>query len=65
MGLGNTNIAVRDFLNLKTGDIIVLDNDSNNTLVAQAEGIPLYEGYVGRYRNKKVFKVDHPIINQI
>lgn len=65
VGLGKTNITVRDFLNLKNGDIIVLDNDSNETMVAQAEGIPLYEGYVGRYKNKKVFKVDHPIINQI
>jgi flagellar motor switch protein FliM len=65
VGLGKTNITVRDFLNLKTGDIIVLENDSNKTLVAEAEGIPLFEGYVGRYRNKKVFKVDHPIMDQI
>ena len=62
--LGNTEITVKDFLNLKTGDIIVLDNDSENPLFAKVEGIPLFEGYAGQYKNRKVYKVENPVIKQ-
>ncbi|MBW2609917.1 MAG: flagellar motor switch protein FliM [Deltaproteobacteria bacterium] len=62
--LGRTHLTVKDFLNLKTGDIIVLENDFKAPLIAEADGIPLYKGYAGRYRNKKVFKVEQPIISR-
>ena len=63
--LGNTQLSIKDFLNLRVGDIIVLENDFEKVLIAKAEGIPLYEGYAGRYKNKKVFKVEQPIITTI
>lgn len=56
--LGRTSLKIRDFLNLREGDIIILDNDYNKSLVAMIEGIGLYEGFAGRYKNKKVFKVE-------
>jgi flagellar motor switch protein FliM len=62
--LGGTSLSVKDFMNLKEGDIIVLDNDSQKPLAAQVEGINLYEGFAGKYKNKKVFKVDQPYISQ-
>jgi flagellar motor switch protein FliM len=62
--LGSTSLSVKDFMNLKEGDIIVLDNDSKKTLTAQVEGINLYEGFAGKYKNKKVFKVEQPYISQ-
>jgi len=61
--LGHTHLSVKDFLNLKSGDIIVLENNFKSPLVAEADGIPLYHGYAGRYKNKKVFKVERPIIS--
>ena len=59
--LGRTSLSVKDFLNLREGDIIVLDKDFNMALTASIEGINVYEGYAGRYKNKKVFKVEHPL----
>lgn len=64
VNLGHTQITVRDFLNLKVGDIIVLKNDSNKPLVADTEGIPLFEGFAGRFKSKKVFKIEHPILER-
>jgi flagellar motor switch protein FliM len=59
--LGYTNLTVKDFLNLKEGDIIVLDNDYDKQLLAMVEGIGLFEGFAGRYKNKKVFKVEDQV----
>ena len=62
--LGGASLSVKDFMNLKEGDIIVLDNDSKKPLSAHVEGINLYEGFAGKYKNKKVFKVEQPYISQ-
>lgn len=62
--LGGASLSVKDFMNLKEGDIIVLDNDSKKPLSALVEGINLYEGFAGKYKNKKVFKVEQPYISQ-
>ena len=59
--LGRTSLTVKDFLNLREGDIIVLDNDYHKALLAMIEGIVLFEGFPGRYKNKKVFKVEEQI----
>jgi flagellar motor switch protein FliM len=63
INLGRSSLSIKDFMNLKEGDIIVLDNESRKPIMAQVEGIPLYEGFAGRYRNKKVFKVEQPYIS--
>lgn len=59
--LGQTRLAVRDLMNLKIGDIIILDKDFRKPLTAMIEGIPKFGGYAGRYKNKKVFRVEGPI----
>ena len=63
--LGSTQLSVEDFLNLREGDIIVLDNDYKKALIAKAEGVKLYEGFAGRYKNKKVFKVEQPFTSHV
>jgi len=63
VNLGSTSLSVKDFMNLKEGDIIVLDNDSKKPINASVEGINLYEGFAGRYKNKKVFKVEQPYVS--
>jgi len=55
--LGHSLLPVRDFLNMKEGDVVVLDNSFNDKLLARVEGIPKYQGFVGRYGRKKVFRV--------
>ena len=64
VSLGETHLTVRDFLNLRTGDVVILDNDFQKPIIASAEGIPLYEGYAGRFKTKKVFKVDDTITSR-
>ena len=63
--LGRTSLSIKDFINLKEGDIIVLDNDSKKPIIASVEGISLYEGFAGKYKNKKVFKVEQPFVSQV
>jgi flagellar motor switch protein FliM len=65
VNLGRSSLSIKDFMNLKEGDIIVLDNESRKPIMAQVKGIPLYEGFAGRYKNKKVFKVEQPYISQV
>jgi flagellar motor switch protein FliM len=65
VNLGRSALSVKDFMNLKEGDIIVLDNESRKPIIGQVEDIPLYEGFAGRYKNKKVFKVEQPYISQV
>ena len=60
--LGGTTLSVKDFLNLRQGDIIVLENDAEKALLAKAEGVPLFEGFAGRSKNRKVFKVEQPVL---
>jgi len=64
VNLGRTSLSVKDFMNLKEGDIIVLENDNKKPIMAQVEGINLYEGFAGRYKNKKVFKVEQPFVSR-
>ena len=59
--LGQTWLSVRDFLNLKRGDIIVMENKHKLPLIAKAEGIPKYKGFVGRLNNKKAFRIERAV----
>ena len=58
--LGRAALSVGDFLNLREGDVLILDKNYQKPLVATVEDIKLFEGYAGRYKNKKVFKVEQP-----
>jgi flagellar motor switch protein FliM len=55
--LGRSFLPVKDFLNMKEGDVLVLENSFNDKLLARVEGIQKYEGFAGRYGRKKVFRV--------
>ncbi len=59
--LGKTNMSSRDLLNLKSGDVIVLDKKVNDPLVAHVEGVPKFSGYAGLSREAKAFRVENSI----
>jgi flagellar motor switch protein FliM len=59
--LGRTFLSVKELQNLRPGDILVLENNFRDPVVAAVEGIAKYEGYVGRHNDRKVFKVEQPI----
>jgi flagellar motor switch protein FliM len=63
--LGRTSLSIKDLQNLRPGDIILLDNSFRSPVTATVEGIPKYEGYVGRCNNKKVFRVEQPLALQV
>jgi len=59
--LGRAELSVKELLNLKKGDIVLLENNYKHPIRASIAGIPKYEGFVGRYNSKKVFKVEQEI----
>ncbi len=59
--LGKSSLPVRDFLSLKEGDILILNNSFREKLLAHVEGIPKYQGYAGRHGRKKAFRVANPL----
>lgn len=62
--LGRTFLSVKQLQNLRNGDILVLENNFRDPVTAEVEGIPKYEGYVGRHNDRKVFKVEQPVVNR-
>jgi flagellar motor switch protein FliM len=61
--LGKTFLSVRELLNMKEGDILVLQKAVQGRLTAKVEGIPKFEGFAGKSRSKKVFRVENMISN--
>ncbi len=61
--LGSTQLSIRDLLNLKEGDILILNNSYKSALTGYLERIPKFRGYAGRARNRKVFKVEGSVSN--
>lgn len=59
--LGSTQLFIRDLLNLKEGDIVILDKTYKTPLTAHVEGIPKFQGYAGRAQNRKVYKIGKPL----
>jgi flagellar motor switch protein FliM len=63
--LGKTQLSVGDFLNLREGDILILDKHYKQPLIGRVEDVKLFEGFAGRYKNNKVFKVERPYVEQV
>jgi flagellar motor switch protein FliM len=62
--LGKTFLSVRELLNMKEGDILVLQNGAQGRLMAKVEGVPKFEGFAGKSKSKKVFRVASVISNR-
>ena len=63
--LGKAQLSVGDFLNLREGDILILDKHFKQPLTGKVEDIKLFEGFAGRYKNNKVFKVERAYVEQV
>lgn len=57
VNLGASHITVRDFLNLKKDDIIMLNQESNVPLEVLVEGITKFQGYQGSYKGYQAIKI--------
>ena len=68
--LGKTDISVRDFLNLKSGDIISLDQEVDKPLSVTVEGITKFRGFQGAFKGRQALKIselvyDPPQVDEI
>ncbi|MCP4296840.1 MAG: flagellar motor switch protein FliM [Proteobacteria bacterium] len=55
--LGQSEITVEDFLALKVGDIISIEQESNKPLEIKIEGVTKYKGFQGTYKGNQAIKV--------
>jgi flagellar motor switch protein FliM len=55
--LGSTRLTIRDVLQLKTNDVIVLDKNVESDVLLRVEGRPKYLGRFGLYRSSPAFQV--------
>jgi flagellar motor switch protein FliM len=56
--LGHAHLLSGDLLDLRVGDVLTLDKDVNEVLVAMIEGVPKFRGRAGMYRGNRAFKVE-------
>ena len=56
--LGSLQITAERLLNLKTGDVIQLNQDVSDRLVATVEGIPKFKGRVGVMRGNRALRIE-------
>jgi len=61
--LGKTNITVSDFIDLKEGDVIRLDNFTNDNLVIKVNHKPKFYGRPGTKKNKYAISIVDSIKN--
>ena len=55
--LGNTIITGKELLNLRVGDVITLDQDVNELVLAKVEGVPKFKGVPGVVEGNQAVKV--------
>ena len=59
--LGRRRIAIRDLLNLKAGDTLLLDREASEPLLANVQGIPKFFGRAGLYGTNKAIQIEGKI----
>ena len=55
--LGQAELSVKEFLDLKIGDFIILNQEKNQPLDVLVEGIPKFKGYQGSYKGNQAVKI--------
>ncbi|MDR1396161.1 MAG: flagellar motor switch protein FliM [Desulfarculales bacterium] len=56
--VGRVEIVSGDLLNFKVGDVITLDKDITEPLVALVQGVPKFLGRAGTFKGNKAIKVE-------
>ena len=68
--LGRSEISVREFLNMKIGDLIHLEQEVDTPLNVTLEGITKFRGFQGSYKGHQAVKVTElvytpPVVDEI
>lgn len=61
--LGTGILTVRNFLSLREGDIVQLNNSVSEELVVKVEGVEKFRGNPGKYRGHRALQVTAPLNN--
>jgi flagellar motor switch protein FliM len=61
--LGHSTITAGDLINLKIGDVIMLNQDVSQPLNCTVEGVPKFKGYPGVFRGNKAIQVTNDLLN--
>jgi flagellar motor switch protein FliM len=56
--LGKRQMSIRELLNLKAGDTLLLDKDASEPLVAKVQGVPKFHGRAGVYGANKAIQIE-------
>jgi flagellar motor switch protein FliM len=59
--LGETTISMKQLMNLKQGDVILLDQDATGEFDLQVEGANKFKGFYGIYHGTVALQVTRPI----
>jgi flagellar motor switch protein FliM len=59
--LANARISVRQFMNLKPGDLIATRKDIRSPLLMTVAGKAKFEGHAGRFRTNKALRITRNI----
>jgi flagellar motor switch protein FliM len=61
VNLGETEIQLKDLMNLKVGDVIPLDQDATGEFNINVEDVPKFKGYYGIHHGTVAVQVTQPI----
>ncbi len=61
VALGETEIKLKDMMNLKVGDVIPLDQDASGEFDINIEGVKKFKGYYGIHHGTVAVQVTRPI----
>ncbi len=59
--LGHADLTVRDFLSLRVGDIVQLDQECTEPLEVKVEGVPKFKGFQGSYKGNQAVKISNKV----
>jgi flagellar motor switch protein FliM len=58
---GKTQITAHQLLTLKVGDVLSLEKEVSDPLIAKVQGVPKFSGKAGLYGSNKAFQIDGKI----
>ncbi|MNJ99876.1 Flagellar motor switch protein FliM [compost metagenome] len=61
VNLGESEIKLKDLMNLKTGDVIPLDQDASGEFDIQVENVKKFKGYYGIHHGTVAVQVTRPV----
>ena len=63
--LGETEISVRDFLNLQKDDVLYLEHEVKDPISIEVNGVQKFTGFQGAYKGKKAINIDDLIYEPV